>query len=208
MAGTSAGLLEDYASVAAGLLVLYGVTGEDRWVPVAAALLDTVLTSFGDGSGGFYDTAADGERLIFRPADPIDNATPSGAFAAADALVSYGALSGRAARGRRGRRAARAAADRRPLPAPGGRPLGRRGAAVRPRRDRHRGSDDDPRTLDLLRTALHAAPPGAVFALGPGTDGAGVPLLAGRGLVLGGPDGVRMSPVPFAGPGVTRLRSG
>ena len=30
------------------------------------------------------------------------------------------------------------------------------------------GPDDDPRTADLLRAALHAAPPGAVFALGSG----------------------------------------
>jgi uncharacterized protein len=39
VAGTSAGLLEDYACVAAGLLSLYGVTGADSWVPLAAALL-------------------------------------------------------------------------------------------------------------------------------------------------------------------------
>ena len=96
VAGPSAGLLEDYACVAAGLLRLAGVTGQDRWVAVAGALLESVLGLFGDGNGGFYDTAADGERLIFRPADPTDNATPSGAFAAADALLSYGALTGEA----------------------------------------------------------------------------------------------------------------
>ncbi|MBO0805280.1 MAG: N-acylglucosamine 2-epimerase, partial [Nocardiopsaceae bacterium] len=56
------------------------------------------------------------------------------------------------------------------------------------------GPPDDPRTRDLLRTALHAAPPGAVFAHGDGSgpeDGSDpdgeVPLLAGRGLVRGGP---------------------
>ena len=93
VAGPSAGLLEDYACVAAGLLKLSGVTGEARWATVAV-LLETVLTAFADGNGGFYDTADHGERLIFRPADPTDNATPSGAFAAADALLSYGALTG------------------------------------------------------------------------------------------------------------------
>ena len=140
VAGPSAGLLEDYACVAAGLLRLAGVTGEDRWVAVAGALLESVLGLFGDGNGGFYDTPADGERLIFRPADPTDNATPSGAFAAADALLSYGALTGEAryAEAARGG-AAGAAADRGPLP-PGRRtrPVGRRGAAVRARRDRDR----------------------------------------------------------------------
>src|ERR1700759_3296890 len=94
VAGPSAGLLEDYACVAAGLLKLSGVTGEARWATVAGELLDVVLTAFPDGEGGFYDTPDDGERLIFRPADPTDNATPSGTFAAADALLSYAALTG------------------------------------------------------------------------------------------------------------------
>ena len=67
MAGPSAGLLEDYACVAAGLLKLSGVTGEARWAAVAGALLETLLTAFADGNGGFYDTADHGERLIFRP---------------------------------------------------------------------------------------------------------------------------------------------
>jgi uncharacterized protein YyaL (SSP411 family) len=196
VAGTSAGLLEDYACAASGLLALYGVTGHSRWVTVAGALLDTVLSAFGDGSGGFYDTAEDGERLIFRPADPADGATPSGAFAAADALLSYAALTGSA----RHRDAAVAAL--RVLP-----PISARypraaatGLAVAeallsgPAEIAVVGPDDDPRTTDLLRTAVHMAPPGAVFALGPGTDGAdgygaaeAVPLLVGRGLVAGGP---------------------
>jgi uncharacterized protein YyaL (SSP411 family) len=190
VAGPSAGQLEDYACVASGLLVLYGVTGADRWVPVAASLLDTVLSAFGDGSGGFYDTAVDGERLIFRPADPADGATPSGAFAAADALLSYGALSG----SWRHREAAVAAL--RVLP-----PIAARypraagmGLAVAeallsgPAEIAIVGPADDPRTRDLVRTALHLAPPGAVFAIGSGDgDGSVVPLLAGRGLVNAGP---------------------
>jgi len=39
----------------------------------------------------------------------------------------------------------------------------------------------------LLRAALHAAPPGTVFALGEGTGSAEIPLLADRPLVSGGP---------------------
>jgi uncharacterized protein len=53
------------------------------------------------------------------------------------------------------------------------------------------GSPDDDRTRALHQTALHAAPPGAVLALGDGRqplDAAdGVPLLGGRGLVDGAP---------------------
>ena len=189
-AGPSAGLLEDYACVASGLLVLYGVTGADRWVSAAASLLDTVLSAFGDGSGGFYDTSDDGERLIFRPADPADGATPSGAFAAADALLSYGALSGSA----RYREAAVAALRVLPpiaarYPRAGGMGLAVGEALLSgPAEIAIVGPADDPRTRDLLRTALHLAPPGAVFAIGSGdADGSAVPLLAGRGLVNAGP---------------------
>ena len=194
VAGPSAGLLEDYACVAAGLLRLAGVAGGNRWAEVAGALLDTVLTAFGDGSGGFYDTADDSERLIFRPADPTDNATPSGAFAAADALISYGALTGEA----RYTDAAVAAlrvlppiADR--YPRAGGTGLSAAEALLSgPAEIAIVGPDDDPRTADLLRAALHLAPPGAVFALGSGAAGpaveaATVPLLAGRSLVSGAP---------------------
>ena len=95
-AGSTAGALEDYACVAEGLLTLSGVTGEARWVELAGQLLEVALGFFGDGHGGFYDTAADDEPLIFRPADPADNATPSGTFAVAGALLRYSALAGSA----------------------------------------------------------------------------------------------------------------
>jgi uncharacterized protein YyaL (SSP411 family) len=191
-AGPSAGLLEDYACVAAGFLALFGVTGAARWASAAGALLETVLSSFGDGSGGFYDTAQDGERLIFRPADPADGATPSGAFAAADALISYGALTGE----RRYTDAAVAALRVLPpiaarYPRAGGLGLSVAEAMLSgPAEIAIIGPEDDPRTDDLLRAALHLAPPGAVFALGPGADGADgpeVPLLTGRGVISGAP---------------------
>jgi hypothetical protein len=189
VAGPSAGLLEDYACVAAGLLRLSGMTGEASWAGVAGMLLDTVLTAFADGNGGFYDTADDGERLIFRPADPTDNATPSGTFAAADALLSYGALTGV----ERYRSAATAAlAVLPPIASKYPRAAGM-GLAVTeallsgPAEIAIVGPDDDPRTGDLLRAALHAAPPGAVFARGTGADDAVIPLLTGRPLVSGAP---------------------
>jgi len=188
VAGSSAGLLEDYACVASGLLALYGVTGTARWASVAGELLETVLAEFGDGAGGFYDTAADGERLLFRPADPADNATPSGTFAAADALLSYAALYGSA----RHRDAAVAAlgllspiASRYPRAAGAGLAVAE-ALLSGPAEIAIVGPDDDPRTGDLLRTALHQAPPGAVLAVGAGAEPE-VPLLAGRGLVRGGP---------------------
>jgi uncharacterized protein len=92
--GRNAGVLEDHADVAEGLLALYSVTGDDRRLAQAGALLDVVLDRFGDGQGGFYDTADDAEQLVRRPQDPTDGATPSGASAAAGALLTYAAATG------------------------------------------------------------------------------------------------------------------
>jgi uncharacterized protein len=190
-AGDTPGVLEDYACVAEGLLVLSGVTGEGRWMALAGRLLDTALGAFGDGEGGFYDTATDGEPLIFRPADPADNATPSGAFAMAGALLSYSALAGSA----RHREAAEAALGVLPgiaarYPRAAGTGLAVAEALLAgPPEIAVVGDPDDTRTRALHQTALYAAPAGAVLALGDGAEAAGesVPLLAGRGLVDGAP---------------------
>jgi hypothetical protein len=198
VAGTSAGQLEDYACVAAGLLTLFGVTGEARWASVAGELLETVLAQFPDGSGGFFDAPADGEQLIYRPADPLDGATPSGTFAAAGALGSLAALTGSV----RYREAATAALGVVPAiagryPRAAGQGLAAAEALLSgPVEVAIVGPADDPRTAALLRAALHAAPAGAVLALGgPGFGDAGldntpaeaVPLLAGRTLMSGAP---------------------
>ena len=196
-AGSTAGALEDYACTAEGFLTLSGVTGEARWMELAGQLLEVALGSFGDGQGGFFDTAADDEPLIFRPADPADNATPSGTFAVAGALLRYCALAGSA----RHREAAEGGPRRAPRhrgPVSRARPGA--GLAVAeawlagPAEVAVVGSPEDARTRALHQTALQAAPPGAVLALGDGTVPAdsggsevGVPLLAGRGLVNGAP---------------------
>jgi uncharacterized protein YyaL (SSP411 family) len=196
-AGDTAGTLEDYACVAEGFLTLSGVTGEAHWLRLAASLLEVALGSFGDGEGGFYDTAADGEALIFRPADPADNATPSGTFAVAGALLSYAALAGSA----RHREAAEAAlgvlpgiASRYPRAAGAGLSVAE-AILAGPAEIAVVGAPADDRTRALHQTALRAAPPGAVLALGDGdqpldtgaSPGEGVPLLGGRGLVAGAP---------------------
>jgi uncharacterized protein YyaL (SSP411 family) len=90
----AAGVLEDYADLADGLLALYQVTGDERWFVTARDLLDVVLERFGDGEGGFFDTAVDAPRLVRRPRDPSDGVTPSGASGAAHALLTLGALTG------------------------------------------------------------------------------------------------------------------
>jgi uncharacterized protein len=182
-AGTNAGVLEDYADLAEGLIALYGVTGDAGYAEFAGELLDVVLDRFTDGRGGFYDTADDAERLWKRPQDPTDNATPSGWFAAAGALLSYAALTGET----RHREAAVAALG--PVT-----PLAERharfagwGLAVAeahlagPLEIAVAGPAEDPRTRELHRTALLSAVP-AIVAAGPG-----VPLMEGRVPVDGRP---------------------
>ncbi|GAA3473837.1 thioredoxin domain-containing protein [Nonomuraea roseola] len=200
--GHNAGVLEDYANLAEGLITLYGVTGETRWFELAGRLLDVVLDRFADGRGGFFDTADDAERLFQRPQDPADNATPSGQFAAAGALLSYAALTGSS----RHRQAAEAALGTVSVLATGHARFAGWGLAVAraaltgPVEVAVVGPPDDPRTAQLHRAALLADVPGLVVALGPegawGTadtrgaqDGSGgiVPLLEGRGLVDGAP---------------------
>jgi uncharacterized protein YyaL (SSP411 family) len=88
------GVLEDHANLAEGLLALYEATFDDRWFTVARALLDTVLERFADPEGGFFDTADDHERLVTRPKDVQDNATPSGSAMATFALLRLAALTG------------------------------------------------------------------------------------------------------------------
>ena len=82
------GVLEDYTHLADGLLALYEATFEERWFTAARDLVEQVLTRFADPAGGFFDTAADAERLVTRPKDLQDNAIPSGNAMAAPACCS------------------------------------------------------------------------------------------------------------------------
>jgi uncharacterized protein YyaL (SSP411 family) len=96
VAGRNAGVLEDYGDVCEGLLALHQVTGAQEWLTLAGVLLDVVLEQFPDGTGGFFDTADDAEQLLHRPADATDGPAPAGSAAAAQALLTYAALTGSA----------------------------------------------------------------------------------------------------------------
>ena len=202
--GAPDGVLEDHADLAEGLLALLAVTGDPRWLAVAGALLDTVLDRFGDGAGGFFDTADDRDDAVLdalrRPQDPTDNATPAGWSAAAGALLTYAAYSGSS----RHREAAEQALGVYAGLATHARFAGW-GLAVAaalldgPREVAVVGPAEDPATAALHRTALMSTAPGAAVVLGeparagsgstPGSssDAAGVPLLADRPLVGGRP---------------------
>jgi uncharacterized protein len=92
--GGPAGVLEDHGAVAGGFLALCGATGDERWLRRATDLLESALTPFRADDGGFFDTPADGERLVARPRDPSDNASPSGTSATIHALLAVHALTG------------------------------------------------------------------------------------------------------------------
>ncbi|MFD9225324.1 thioredoxin domain-containing protein [Streptomyces sp. NPDC060064] len=186
--GANAGVLEDYADVAEGFLALAAVSGEGVWLEFAGFLLDIVVEQFVGEGGELYDTAHDAERLIRRPQDPTDSATPSGWSAAAGALLSYAAHTGSeahraAAEGALG--VVKALGPRAP------RFIGW-GLAVAealldgPREVAVVGPQDDPATRELHRTALLAPAPGAVVAVGE-ADSEEFPLLRDRPLVGGRP---------------------
>ncbi|MGV0806011.1 thioredoxin domain-containing protein [Mycolicibacterium setense] len=92
--GESAAILEDHAALATALLTLYQLTGFG--LSEAVGLLDIALEHFADPDqpGRWFDTADDAEKLMVRPADPIDGATPSGASLITEALQAAGYLTG------------------------------------------------------------------------------------------------------------------
>ncbi len=181
--GEPAGVLDDYGCVAEAFAARHQLTAEGRWLELAGQLLDTALAHFADGAGGFHDTADDAEKLVARPADPTDNATPSGLSAVVAALISYAALTGET----RYRDAAEQALQST------GRLIGEHprfaGYAAAAAEALCAGpyeiaiateDPDDP----LVHQARRLAPPGAVVVVG-APDAPGVPLLAGRRLLEG-----------------------
>ncbi len=88
--GASAAILEDHAMLATGLLALYQLDAGADWLTAATDLLDTALRHYADPQrpGRWFDTADDAERLMLRPADPLDGATPSGASSITEALLT------------------------------------------------------------------------------------------------------------------------
>jgi uncharacterized protein YyaL (SSP411 family) len=87
--------LEDYASVANGLLALYETDGDAHWFTEARRLADDALERFWDEAvGGFFDTPYDHERLIGRPRELTDGATPSGTSLMCEVLLRLAAFTG------------------------------------------------------------------------------------------------------------------
>ncbi|MEE3328817.1 MAG: thioredoxin domain-containing protein [Myxococcota bacterium] len=97
MGGEAGGpaFLEDYALMIGGLIDLYEVDGQSRWLMAALALQGTVdRYYFDDEGGGYYRTSDDGEVLIAREKPLDDGVIPSGNSVAADNLLRLGTLVG------------------------------------------------------------------------------------------------------------------
>ena len=182
--GSAPGIAEDYAALAQAAVRLASATGDAGWLDRARSLVAVLLEQFDDGGAGFFDTAADAERMYTRPHDPTDNATPSGLSAAIHALRLLAELTGEAAYADR---ADRAAASVGGLAAQAPRFAGWLLAdaisalpARRPVQVAIVGPHDRARA-DLVRAAWRQAPAGSVVLAGE-PDQLGFALLADRPL--------------------------
>ncbi len=89
---TNVVFLEDYASLILGLIELYQTDFNNKWFIAAKELANEMIDRFSDPEGGFFDTPHDGEKLIIRPKDIQDNATPSGNSLACQSLIKLAAF--------------------------------------------------------------------------------------------------------------------
>ncbi|NMD23740.1 MAG: thioredoxin domain-containing protein, partial [Actinobacteria bacterium] len=90
-------LAGDHATVVDAFTRLAELTGQARWVEHAREVADVLLDHFWDvDRGGLFTTPDDGEQLVARQKELLDNATPSANSSAALALARLGALTGEA----------------------------------------------------------------------------------------------------------------
>jgi uncharacterized protein YyaL (SSP411 family) len=85
----------DHAALVEAFTRLGEATGEARWIEAAREAADALLDLFWDeDGGGLFTIGNDGEQLITRQKDLLDNATPSASSMAAVGLVRLAALTG------------------------------------------------------------------------------------------------------------------
>jgi uncharacterized protein YyaL (SSP411 family) len=85
----------DHGALIDAFTRLAEATGEARWIGASVDTAEALLGLFWDDeSAGVFTTGHDGELLVARPKDYLDNATPSANSLAAVALVRLAALTG------------------------------------------------------------------------------------------------------------------
>ena len=86
---------QDYAAMIDALTRLAELSGQAGWIDEARAAADDLLQLFwDDDAGGVFTTGDDAEKLVTRPKDLMDNATPSAQSLAACGLLRLAALTG------------------------------------------------------------------------------------------------------------------
>ena len=149
--------LEDYGAVGNALVTVYEVTLEPRWLDEIRWISDRMIELFWHAEVGvFYDAASDGEGLIVRPRDIMDNATPSGNSLAVELLLRTAHLFGDDGHQEIAERALhREAGSMARFPSAFGRLLSALDRTVAASVEiAIVGERDDPATGDLLRAAL------------------------------------------------------
>ncbi|HYN99171.1 MAG TPA: thioredoxin domain-containing protein, partial [Actinomycetota bacterium] len=88
-------MLEDYAYLAEGVLALWEVTFDPRWLDAARELTASMLDLFWDDEeSGFFSTGSDHEKLILRQKEIIESVTPSPNAVAATVMQRLALLTG------------------------------------------------------------------------------------------------------------------
>jgi uncharacterized protein len=188
-----AAFLEDYGALANALLSTYELSGDVSLFTEARRLVELALDRFWDADlEAFFDTASDHEKLIGRPRELTDNATPSGMSLMTEALVRLAAFTGEQ---KYSDFATRVLVPLTPAmieaPLAFGHLLCALDDFVGPMREiAVIGPSDDAATLALLQVIHRRYIPRAVLAQGAPDDAdarAAVPLLANRPLQSGQP---------------------
>ncbi|MEY3806923.1 MAG: hypothetical protein RIR69_1735 [Actinomycetota bacterium] len=86
-------LAHDLAHVVDAMTRMYELTADDQWLDVATDAAQQLINKYwDDDNGGFFTVAADGEQLVVRQKDLMDNATASANSVAAIAFLRLAAL--------------------------------------------------------------------------------------------------------------------
>jgi uncharacterized protein YyaL (SSP411 family) len=85
--------LDDYAFLLSALLTAFKLVHDKNYLEFAQEVADSLLTHFFDSTaGGFYFTADDHEKLLYRPKTFMDESLPSGNGIAVQALIELDKL--------------------------------------------------------------------------------------------------------------------
>jgi len=182
------GFLEDHADLALADIEVFAATGDRIWFERAVMLAEAAEARFADPDGGWFQTPVDGERLIARPKETWDNATPAGTSVMVEVCRRLHALTGEARWWEPAERALRLLAD------PARRMPTGFGAVLRQLEELAAGSLEvvivgaPGEARDRLeRAALAAHHPSALVVIAAPGHGDHVPLLAHRSEVAGQP---------------------